>query len=71
MPPKLRAAIAALIGAAQNADVTLNTIGDDSRTPSSAKRQARADALSLAEAVRAVKDALKNEVIEALLKEVT
>ena len=64
MTPKLRAALTALIGAAQNADVTLNTISDDSRTPSSAQRQARADARSLTEAVRAVEAALKAEVTQ-------
>ena len=58
MTPELRAAIAALIGAAQNADVTLNTISDDARCPASAQRQARADARGLAEAVRAVEAAL-------------
>ena len=64
MTPELRAAIAALIGAAQNADVTLNTISDDSRTPPAAQRQARADARGLAEAVRAVEAALKAEVMQ-------
>ena len=64
MTPELRAAIAALIGAAQNADVTLNTIGDDSRTPSSTQRQARADAFGLAEAVKAMEAALKAEATQ-------
>ena len=59
----MRTALAALIGAAQNAEVTLNTISDDSRTPSSAQRQARADARGLDEAVRAVEAALKTSEV--------
>ena len=61
MTPELRTAIAALIGAAQNADVNLNVILDDSRTPVWIWRLARADAQALADAVRSVEAALSTE----------
>jgi len=57
--PELRVSLIDLIGALQNADVDLNAIVDDSRTPEWIRRLARADARALAEAVRAVEAALK------------
>ena len=62
--PELRASLIDLIGALQNADVNLNVILDDSRTPEWIRRLARADARSLAEAVRAVEAALSAEVMK-------
>ena len=59
MTPELRVSLIDLIGALQNADVDLNAIVDDSRTPEWIRRLARADARALAEAVRAVEAALK------------
>ena len=59
MTPELRDSLINLIGALQNADVNLNVILDDSRTPEWIRRLARADARALAEAVRAVEAALK------------
>jgi len=64
MTPELRIALAALIGAAQNADVDLNAVLDDSRAPDWVRTIARRNAHSLAEAVRAVEAAMKAEVMQ-------
>ena len=64
MTPELRAAIAALIGAAQNADVELHACIDDPRVPYWVEIVARRNARALAEAVRAVEAALSAEVTQ-------
>ena len=64
MTPELRIALAALIGAAQNAEVDLNAILDDSRAPNWIRHNIHRNALSLAAAVRAVEAAMKAEVMQ-------
>jgi hypothetical protein len=59
MTPELSAAIADLVGAAQNAESGLNQMLEDSRTPYWILVIARRDAKALAEAVRAVEAAMK------------
>ncbi len=61
MTPQLQAAIKQLVGAAQTADVNLNLIYDDGRTPFWIRRIVQREARALAAAAKLIEEELLTE----------